>query len=199
MLIRNHEQPAGAKRPRNRMHTVPHLREPLPRSEGMSFRSERRLGEWLSRSLGRVAVTITQSADGGRHMFMHRRAWGDRPDLLRAVACAPAPGIQSWHHGPSSCGQVVTLVLVFSALAPARSRPRRASYLFGAREALRTDSAKRSALPDVPIAKIRVKQANNQLAPEGSCHSKCHSRQVRYSVLGSENYHYLEPPYGIEP
>jgi hypothetical protein len=31
------------------------------------------------------------------------------------------------------------------------------------------------------------------------CHSKCHSQQVKYSVLYTKNCHNLEPPYGIEP
>jgi hypothetical protein len=44
-----------------------------------------------------------------------------------------------------------------------------------------------------------AKRVEGQPVSGRSCHSKCHSRQVRYSVLCSKKRRNLEPPYGIEP
>jgi hypothetical protein len=46
---------------------------------------------------------------------------------------------------------------------------------------------------------IGAKSAKGWRVSRGLCHSKCHSWQVKYSVLYSKNLNKLEPPYGIEP
>src|SRR5580692_204908 len=87
---------------------------------------------------------------------------------------------------------------------PARSlqpvpRPRRTLYLFGAREALQTDSAKEapSRMFQLPLNR---RKAGSQSADSGPAMTlKCHSRSVKYSVIDSKTLHNLEPPYGIEP
>ena len=84
---------------------------------------------------------------------------------------------------------------------PARSlqpvpRPRRTLYLFGAREALQTDSAKEapSRMFQLPLNR---RKAGNQSADSGPAMTlKCHSRSVKYSVLDSKTLHNLDAASG---